>query len=410
MRTRRSARTKSYAAEKYDFESSSDDAEGQDKGKQNAAPKRRKNDEERDENFHEASEGSPDAEELALEQGDIGSDGSRSQPEPHDRFSRQRIKPIKPFNVRAAEAASAGYLNIEPLTLETQLSRPYTGPFERHTRGQALLRAWYGADGWQLERAHRLLGRWMEWTVCPPKMRDLDFGMNSKGVWRPGFFDKERFNGKEWNRRVRRELPRSFQTKNLPKKDQHSYMQPQRTLPVLLGPIESQQTVIFSPGDAYSISQAGLPFDQDQNEAKTSTGWMIDSGGIVVSMDWAPRQPQQEEETQLLALAVIPHHDHELYDYETEAARPDFEKYGTVQLWAFRGGEKLEEQFRPSTEPPKLAKTLCFDSGRARRVKWSPFCENLAVLCGNGMVYVVAPGDAGNGSYGTCHGRGMLLC
>jgi transcription factor C subunit 6 len=45
-------------------------------------------------------------------------------------------------------------------------------------------------------------------------------------------------------------------------------------------------------------------------------------------------------------------------------------------------------------------RSMCFDHGRARRVKWNPLGGCMAVLCGDGNVYVVQPTDGGNGEIG----------
>ncbi|PFH59161.1 hypothetical protein XA68_12745 [Ophiocordyceps unilateralis] len=181
-----------------------------------------------------------------------------------------------------------------------------------------------------------------------------------------------------------------------------SYRLPDRSLNVLMGPYPDQRLFSFRPGDAYCLAPDGTPYGvdgQEHDDERIPIGWMLDAGGIVVGMDWAPCQ----EKEQRLALAVVPHADEEMYDFELEHRKPGFQRHGLVQLWAFRP-DSSAGFIRPSMGKPRLLKTLCFDFGRARRVKWSPVCGHLAVLCGDGRVCIVhvdaeAEGHQAQGGY-----------
>uniref|UniRef100_A0A0D2Y5P2 Uncharacterized protein n=1 Tax=Fusarium oxysporum (strain Fo5176) TaxID=660025 RepID=A0A0D2Y5P2_FUSOF len=172
MRTRRSNRTKRYTVEKYDFEGSSDE-EALDRASKHA---------ERDENFDETAAAEESAEELALgqehdENEDAESDGPVSEPDGVlDRFARQRVKPIRPFNVRAA--GFTGYLDLEPVA-DGRIVRSYWGPYDRGFKGKQLVEAWYGRheDGVKLVTAlsigmsasGRVCQKQMRWYHCRPR-------------------------------------------------------------------------------------------------------------------------------------------------------------------------------------------------------------------------------------------------
>ncbi|KAM6525576.1 hypothetical protein FALCPG4_011112 [Fusarium falciforme] len=384
MRTRKSNRTKRYTVEKYDFEGSSDEE----------ILKRATNAED-DDNFDvtAAAEESAEEEELALEEEALESEGCVSEPDGiPDRFARQRIKPIRPFNVRAA--GLTGYLDVEPVA-DGRIVRSYWGPYDRGVKGRPLIEAWYGRHEDGIKMVQGMLDRWMDWTALPPKIKGED-GQKNRGVWSPNFFEREAYNAEHWYERVRESLPDADSRVRLPPEEAQLYQFRREAMPVLMGPITSQQEVKFEPGDAYPISQNGLPISEE-DESSAATGWMFDTGGIVTSMDWAPLHSANAP--QLLALCVIPHSDQEHYDYEQESMKPDFQKYGTVQLWEFVG-ERQEDGFaRPSSRKPTLRKTICLEYGRARRVKWSPACGFLAVLCDDGNVYVIDAGDDGEGDY-----------
>ncbi|KAI8667720.1 hypothetical protein NCS55_00794600 [Fusarium keratoplasticum] len=357
MKTRRSNRTKRYTVEKYDFEGSSDEE----------ILKRAANAED-DDNFDvtAAAEESAEEEELALEEEALESEGFVSEPDGiPDRFARQRIKPIRPFNVRAA--GLTGYLDVEPVA-DGRIVRSYWGPYDRGVKGRPLIEAWYGRHEDGIKMVQGMLDRWMDWTALPPKVKGED-GQKNRGVWSPNFFEREAYNAEHWYERVRESLPDADSRVRLPPEEAQLYQFRREAMPVLMGPLTSQQEVKFEPGDAYPISQDGLPISEE-DESSAAAGWMFDTGGIVTSMDWAPLHSANAP--QLLALCVIPHSDQEHYDYEQESMKPDFQKYGAVQLWEFVGERQDDGFARPSSRKPTLRKTICLEYGRARRVKWSP--------------------------------------
>ncbi|KAF4447996.1 hypothetical protein F53441_8541 [Fusarium austroafricanum] len=386
MRTRKSNRTKRYTIEKYDFEEGSSDEETRKRAAKHA---------ERDENFDEtaAAEESAEEEELALEQEheeneDAESEGPVSEPDGiPDRFSRQRVKPIRPFNVRAA--GLTGYLDLEPVA-DGRIVRSYWGPYDRGFKGKQLVEAWYGRheDGVKLVKG--MLDRWMDWTVLPPKIPG-DEGQKDRGIWSPNFFEREAYSAEHWYERVKESLPEGNALIPLSIEEAQLYRFQREPMPVLLGPHTSQQDVKFEPGDAYAIAQNGLPIQNDT----APLGWVLDVGGIVTAMDWAPLS--NANSPQLLAICVIPHSDQELYDYEQECLNPDFQKQGVVQLWEFVGQRQDNGFAQPAMQSPTLRKTICLEYGRARRVKWSPACGFLAILCDDGNVYVIEAGDGGGG-------------
>ncbi|KPM37172.1 hypothetical protein AK830_g9388 [Neonectria ditissima] len=391
MRTRRSNRTKSYAVEKYDFEGSSEE---------DIVHRRDDRADADDENFEAAAaaaaEESVEEDDLAFEREAVESDASVSDPEGvPDRFSRQRIKLIRPFNLRAIGVT--GYLDVEPVAADGRIVRAYCGPYDRGIRGNALVDMWYGRHEGGVKMAHDMLDRWMDWSVLPPREEAGERGQKNRGVWSPNFFEREASNAEHWFERVKASMPQGNSLRRLSDHEAQPYVFERGAMPVLMGPHNSQQEVSFAPGDACTLSQSGLPFDQDDRDAKIVAGWMFDTGGIVTGMSWAPQH--EPETTQLLALCVIPYADQEYYDFEQESVKPDFQKHGVVQLWELVG-ERGEDGFvRPSSKQPKLRRTICLEHGRARRVKWSPAFGHLAVLCGDGNVYVIEAGGDGDGSF-----------
>lgn len=391
MRTRKSNRTKSFAVEKYDFDGSSEE---------DIVHKRDKKADADDDNFEAAAaaaaEESAAEDDIAFEREAMESDASVSDPEGiPDRFSRQRIKLIRPFNVRAVGVT--GYLDVEPVAADGRIVRAYCGPYDRGLRGHPLVEMWYGRHQGGIKMAHGMLDRWMDWSVLPPRSKLDEPAERDRGVWSPNFFEREAYNAEHWYERVMDSMPQDESFLRLSEEEAQPYRLHRGAMPVLMGPHDSQLEIMFEVGDAYALSLSGLPFDQDESDTKTVAGWMFDTGGIVTSMDWAPRQTRNAP--QLLAMCVIPHSDQEHYDFEKESVKPDFQKHGVVQLWEFEGARGEDGFVRPSSKRPRLQKTICLEHGRARRVKWSPACGLLAVICGDGNVYVIEAGDDGDGRY-----------
>ncbi|RDA82871.1 hypothetical protein CP532_0400 [Ophiocordyceps camponoti-leonardi (nom. inval.)] len=388
MRTRQSNRTKRFTVNKYSFESGSDEGE--------APPSEGERDADFDETDAqaEADADAPEdveAEEEEEEEGpaDDGEDGGdaaagASTETNHDGRSTTvaaaKASPRQPKRRKtqptSVPSSSKDYRAIEPVPSDSHVYQSYSGPYNRALRGQSLVAIWYGPRKQDMAVCQRLLDRWLHLTVLPPKSRrTLD-----TSVWVPKVdLEREAALAERWRLSCAREEAARVLTPDEAK----PYQFPDRPLSVLLGPYPNQRVFTFRPGDAHCLAQDGTPYaddgDEEGREERVPIGWMLDVGGIVISIDWAPGQ----EKEQRLALAVVPHADEELFDYESEHRKPDFLRHGVVQIWAFRA-DKGNSFTRPSTRRPRLLRTLCFDCGRARRVKWSPACDHLAVICGDG--------------------------
>lgn len=390
MRTRRSNRAKRYTLDKYDFLSSGDEGLPQ---------KRRKTTDENDDNFEAAAEerSAAEDEDEVEDEDDVQMNDSASDANAPEKPSRQRSKQAK--QAKQAKAAKpsdvgdmvvTGYLDIELIPPEGQ-HKGYVGPYERGMRGKALVRTLYGPQAERIDMAHELLERWSGWTIFPPKVPQDEDEPTDKGFWSPGGFDKEARLAKQWHTQLSRALPSDDAWSELSLQESEAYRFPQLSMPVLTGPHETQQELSMEPGHCYSLSQSNIPFDQDKDDDKVQSGWMLDVGGIVLGMDWAPRRDKNPK--QLLALAIMPQSDQDIYNYEEESVKPDFQKQGIIQIWEFRSTKTDEQFIRPSSEPAILRKTLCLDYGRIKRVRWSPSCNHMALLCGDGNVYIADAGD-----------------
>lgn len=185
---------------------------------------------------------------------------------------------------------------------------------------------------------------------------------------------------------------------------------PKADLTVLLGPYGDQDEVVFKAGEAtaFAVDDHDLPINADDCQ-KTGRGWVFDVGGIVPSLSWAP---QSASGPQYLALCVVPHSDQEHPATKEREPHKESQKHGTIQLWRFDGRKEESGELVPSAEPPVLVRTLCFDWGRARRVRWCPVPSAdesvlglLGILTGDGKVRILEiprPRDDERGSFCTC--------
>lgn len=311
-------------------------------------------------------------------------------PTPSRRKSKQRVHKI-------TNAKDAGYMDISTAR-GTQFSvLGYIGPYDRGTKGKPLLRVWYGPNAEDIDQARRMLVWWSDFTVLPPKVLVKDADDPISRVWAPGRYAKEKELAEAWYNRMK-SAQGGDQFISLPSEESQLYASTLGALPVVIGPRDAQIHRSFSPGDHIPITENALPVDVDKSQSRKNAGWLFDVGGLVLDLDWAPED--EDTNTQRLALAVIPHADQQMYNYEKESSNPGFQRYGTVQIWTFEGADGLNGYLNAAKTPATHLKTLCLDRGRVKRISWSPTRGLLAILCGDGSVCVVEPGTTGSGEFG----------
>ena len=316
---------------------------------------------------------------------DKGKDGDFTS---HTPTKRSRRKPAGSNHFSGNATQRVPYMDLESVeeTIPT-----YVGPTVGSLRGRAYMRHLFayndrsgprigkpGAEGSYPERISEMWDwvlDWIEWPYLPLR------GIVDGGIWmhQGGHLRTKGTSTDDKN---------AQETIPVPEEERGLYTMPGIEMPIIIGPLEEEQEVKLSPGKGVVLSQFGLPFDEAEDNTPP-LGWMIDTGGIVLSMDWQPLRLEASE-SQILALAVIPHADQEVYDYEAESVKPEFEKYGVVQFWEFWGEVgKTGGGIFASKKPARLRKHLCSDSGRVPRLKWCPDGGKLALVCGDGSVLVV---------------------
>lgn len=409
MRTRRSNRTKSYVAQTYDFLEGSEAEGGAER------PANSQDNEVEDQDFAVSEGGaSPgqdqdDEEEFRVEDEEeeededdgknlefnSGSDivGSDSDIQISPRYRRHDSKGERPAWIRE----SGQYLSINPAPTDTHVPRGYAGYFDRNVRGPGLVRAWYGPGPHRLRVAAELLDRWVHWSLLPPKETAPEPDQARKGIWSADIFERESAFAERWLRRVYSERPAGLTFSRMSTEEAQFYSMQPRSVPVLVGPSDSQVEVILAPGQGVSLSESGLPFDPNTDQGKGPTGWLLDVGGTVVSLDWVPRR---RHETQILALSIIPFEDQQVQSNEQQDPTSEALKHGVIQIWEFESTRREGNTYLPSAASPRVRKTIFTDQGRVRRIKWNPACNHLAILSTSGIVRVVDFDDECSSSIG----------
>lgn len=397
-RSARASRAKSYTENIYDSESDADAETGT--ASSAITPSRRKTEAPEEEEYSIAEDDDGD---VDMADDVVAEDVPKVAKEP----KRIQYKPAQSAVIQDPE--NLKYVDLALATQDVDDAKGYVGSTDRGTHGNALISAWYGPDILSLEICEAMRFRWAPWKVLPPKGTPENYPLPDVGPWLGDRACRYNFAyAQQWVNRVRKATSsRGKVTEPVSEADTGHYQAPRREMPVFIGAYDSPERMTMGPGDGFCLSQAGIPYETDTQAEKVTMGWMFDVGGIATSMDWAPREGKDAK--QQLALAVIPFEDHAPYDYLEEASKPDFQKYGTVQLWEF-GGQPVETGFiSAAIDRPMLKWTLCMDHGRARRVAWSPLCGFLAILCSDGNVYVVDAEEDNHSGLRKCSCHPFLL-
>lgn len=395
MRTRRSNRVKSYVTQTYDFGEGSEPEEEIDIDR----AERAQDNEAEDQDFA-VSEGGASAERDQDDEDDfqadeeddekdlvLSSDAGSSASDLEDIRTNLRYRRHESKGERPAWLRPPGeYLSINPAPTDTHVPKGYAGYLDRNVRGAGLIRTWYGPDRQKVKIAAEILDRWIDWSLLPPREIAPEPGQGRKGLWAPDIFERESEFAERWLHQVYSERPQGITFSPVSFEEAQRLSVRPSSMPVMVGPSDSQVEVSLSVGQGIAFSESGVPFSPDDEQGKAPIGWLVDVGGTVLSLDWVPRRLH---ETQLLAVAIIPFDDHAVHNRGQHASQEEAEKHGIIQLWEFTSVKGEEDIYLPSASAPKLRKTIFTDQGRARRIRWNPACDLLAILSSSGLVLVV---------------------
>ena len=158
------------------------------------------------------------------------------------------------------------------------------------------------------------------------------------------------------------------------------YCQSPKSHKVLLGSFKDQKAYNIELWESISLKHAWKSNARSiegghyrNTAAQERNGWLFNSGGRVLSLDWAPNQ---EGDIQYLAVVVskkapVDHLKHSAF----VPTRP----YGaSIQIWAFTSSRGGEYDTIDMTQAPRLAQVICTEWGSVRRVQWCPAARSFA--------------------------------
>ncbi|KAK1759181.1 hypothetical protein QBC47DRAFT_409952 [Echria macrotheca] len=290
-----------------------------------------------------------------------------------------------------------GYHDLPSYPLETRIvTRVYAGPLRRYARYSALRDAMYGPDYHTIKIIWDLDNRWRGYQLLPPMHPPQDPQGIIPSPWLPpGFEATQERRTSQWYTQFQAEVPDARMSHMVMHDtfiEQHS-LQAKDGLATLLGPWHKQHEFRLGPGQGIALSRKGTPLEASDNEQ--SDGWMLDIGGIPISIAWAPLS---KSHAQVLAVASIPFWDQELAQPANgnPADTPEEPLTGYIQFWEFVGTKARNRLPVPSATLPRMVTAKFIGWGRPKRLQWCPvpielpgMLGLLAVLCGDGKARVI---------------------
>ncbi|KAI0842211.1 WD40 repeat-like protein [Hypoxylon sp. FL0890] len=295
------------------------------------------------------------------------------------------------------DAKPLGEVQPYPTDSAQKWTRTYVGPVKRWTRLVVLVDYWFGDREDRRDVFYYFMNLWWKFEVLPPKLpQDSPRLERARNGWMPDDFTldlEDKF--RRWYQRYLSIRTISQQSTLIDRAKAFRWFIPQAegSMTVLLGHVSNQKEYRISQGESIPFSDSGDPIEDEDNQNIQNGGWVLDVGGIVLSMGWAPTKGPVD---QLLALAVTPYSDQAYYkDFDDAPKTPEL-KEGTIQIWKFEVERDEKGIIRPARSSPKLIHTLCFHWGRVGRMQWCPIpftteahVALLAALCGDGKLRII---------------------
>ncbi|KAI1454360.1 WD40 repeat-like protein [Annulohypoxylon moriforme] len=295
---------------------------------------------------------------------------------------------------------SFGQVQPYPTDPSQKWTRTYVGPVKRWTRLLHLVDYWFSDMENRREIFNGFMNLWFNFQLIPPKIplgsSELEAARNG---WMPDDFAQDMEDKfRSWYLRYLSMTtePQTATLINRAKAFQWFLPQTKSDMGVLLGHVSDQKEYRIKQGESIPFSDCGIPIEDEGDHKELSGGWLLDVGGIVLSMGWAPIKGEVD---QFLAMTVIPYSDQAYHKNLDDMPKKSDLKEGNIQIWRFEARKDDKGVLRPALSSPKLAHALCFRWGRALRMQWCPVPlsaeENIAlvaVLCGDGTLRVIKVG------------------
>lgn len=307
--------------------------------------------------------------------------------------------------------------NVQPYPSDPTMkwTRTYVGPVSRHLRLRQLCEYWYGDREGYGKIINNFVLLWVHYEIFPPKLiRSKDTKLGKAPWLSKAFWGDQQKKFVDWyfNYLSTRSLASQSQPLQQVNAERWFIPRAETELTAFLGPHNNQVQYKTTQGQAIPLACHGEPIGQDDTTVP-SGGWMIDVGGIPLSVGWAPRNGNVE---QLLAMTVIPYSDQAFYQTPEEAPSDASLKQGSIQIWSISVQKDSRNIMTFANSSPHRAAALCFDGwGRAVQMQWCPVPMTigniiglLAFLTADGKVHVVEVKQSWNKSVREVFGKLLL--
>lgn len=266
-----------------------------------------------------------------------------------------------------------------------QATRVYDGPLKQQPRGPQLLNLLYGPDPDHIKVFRGMLRKWFDHQVLPSALVG-EGGVMASPWLAEDFEEKQKYWSRMWHDRYRGATLQRLRKIRPDHVDM--FKPPMDDLICFVGHPDHQKQTRTHYGVVQSVAENGQlldTVDAGSNEVSRTRDWLLDTGGIPLSIGWAPSTGHKD---QYLAICSVPFSDQDAKD-GSSPDDPEEKKKGNVQIWSnpchkVAGGE------------PRLLHFISFDWGRPKRLQWCPVPPPddlnvglLAILAADGLVRVI---------------------
>ncbi|KAK6208421.1 hypothetical protein LQW54_006903 [Pestalotiopsis sp. IQ-011] len=262
-------------------------------------------------------------------------------------------------------------------------TRSYIGPVSRHVHLGQLCSFWYGDQADFRKVISSFIVLWSPYDMFPPRLVKKNDQRVAKGPWSsPDFWENQQKKLVDWYFNYLSSRQKSSQSQILQQNIAERWFIPtaRTELTMLLGPHTSQAKHKIQQGHIILFSHEGSPIAGEQAAEELTGGWLLDVGGITLSMDWAPSTGAVD---QLLAMAVIPYSDQAFYETPEDAPTEESKKQSSIQIWTVPTETEQNGTQAFKQSPPYRVASLCFDGwGRVVRMQWCPVPLTVGNLVG----------------------------
>lgn len=277
---------------------------------------------------------------------------------------------------------------VPPYPSDLRQTRIYDGPLKPWIRSQQLIDILYGPEAGHITVVSGMLRKWFDSQTLPNVLSDEGGVMHSPWL-AEDYEEKEKRWSSSWYDKYRTASNELQKSRKIRSEHIDMFKPPPQDMICFTGPFNEQRQIRTSYACGVPVAQSGEPLEHDSAESSAAgppKGWLLDTGGIPLSIGWAPLRGHRE---QFLAVSTVPYADQELKGHDAREADPVEKKRGSIQIWSI-------PCHREDGNPAQLITSLQFDFGRSKRMQWCPVAPPddhtigmLAVLCGDGQVRVL---------------------